>query len=90
MNNSMKRIVMLFLIMSSCLIGCSRTVDKPCDWCGNEPSVVYKNSDGDESYVCKKCSSTCMICGDEDPKYQTENLLGMVMFICEDCYNEDK
>ena len=79
---------MLLAIMSLCLIGCSSVVDEPCDWCGSKPSVAYKNSDDAESYVCKECSSICMICGDKKAKHQSENLLGMVMFVCDDCYKD--
>lgn len=86
MNTRMKRVVMVFAIMSMYLVGCSPTVNKACDWCGGKPSVAYKTSDDTESYVCKECSSTCMICGDKKPKHQCENLLGMVMFVCDDCY----
>lgn len=89
MNIRMKMVVMIVVIMSVCLSGCSATVDKPCDWCSKSPSVEYENSDGDKSYVCKECSSVCMICGEKKAERKAENLLGMVMFVCEDCYEEE-
>ena len=63
------------------------TVDEPCDWCGNKPSVAYKTSDGSYSYVCRDCSSECAWCGDKATKHY-ENLAGMMVFVCDDCYEE--
>lgn len=89
MNTRMKRVVMVFAIMSMYLVGCSPTVNKPCDWCGSKPSVAYKNSDDTASYVCKECSSVCMICGEKKAEKKCENLLGMVMFVCDECYEKN-
>lgn len=61
------------------------TVDEPCDWCGNRPSVAYKMSDNSYSYVCKDCSKKCAWCGDKATKHY-ENLAGMMVFVCDDCY----
>ena len=63
------------------------TVDEPCDWCGNRPSVAYKMSDDSYSYVCKECSKECAWCGDKATKHY-ENLVGMMVFVCSDCYEE--
>lgn len=63
------------------------TVNEPCDWCGNRPSVAYKMSDGSYSYVCKDCSRECAWCGERATKHY-ENLLGMMVFVCDDCYND--
>lgn len=63
------------------------TVDKPCDWCGNRPSVAYKMSDGSYSYVCKDCSKECAWCGARATKHY-ENIAGMMVFVCDDCYEE--
>lgn len=63
------------------------TVDEPCDWCGNSPSVAYKLSDGSYSYVCKECSKYCALCGDKATKHY-ENMLGVMVFVCDDCYDE--
>lgn len=63
------------------------TVDEPCDWCGNKPSVAYKTSDDSYSYVCRDCSSECAWCGDKATKHY-ENLAGMMVFACDDCYEE--
>lgn len=63
------------------------TVDEPCDWCRNKPSVAYKMSDGSYSYVCKDCSKECAWCGDKATRHY-ENLAGMMVFVCDDCYEE--
>lgn len=63
------------------------TVDEPCDWCGDSPSVAYKVSDGSYSYVCKECSKECAWCGDKATKHY-ENLMGRMVFVCNDCYQE--
>lgn len=63
------------------------TVDEPCDWCGNRPSVAYEMSDGSYSYVCKECGKECAWCGDKATKHY-ENLAGMMVFVCDDCYEE--
>lgn len=87
----MKRAILFFCtlaILFFCFAGCSTTVDKSCDWCGRRPSVAYKNSAGDDAYVCKDCSSECMYCGDEKATKRAENLFGMILFLCSDCYND--
>lgn len=63
------------------------TVDKPCDWCGNRPSVAYKMNDDSYSYVCKDCSKECAWCGKRATKHY-ENLADMMVFVCDDCYKE--
>lgn len=63
------------------------TVDEPCDWCGNRPSMAFKTSDGSMAYVCKDCSKECAWCGKRATKHY-ENLLGMIVFVCDDCYKE--
>lgn len=61
-------------------------VNEPCDWCGESPSVAYELSDGSEAYVCRECSEYCMLCGDEKATQHYENLIGTMMFVCDDCY----
>ena len=61
-------------------------VDEPCDWCGNSPSVAYKMSDNSYSYVCRDCSKVCALCGEKATKHY-ENLLGMMVFVCDDFYD---
>lgn len=84
----MKRLISVLCvsIVFLCLAGCTHTVDEPCDWCGNSPSVVYKTSDGSDAYVCKECSKVCMYCGKKATKHY-ENLAGMITFVCDDCYD---
>ena len=87
----MKRIsfvLSLFLILP-CLAGCGRMSDEPCDWCGKSPSVAYATaSEYGDAHVCKECSSTCMLCGNKKATKHYENLLGGVVFVCNDCYDE--
>lgn len=85
----------IYAIAGSCMLiaaiaaGCDgKTVDKPCDWCGKSPSVAYQVKDGSNSYVCKKCSEICALCGKKATK-QGENLLGMAIFLCSDCYEKE-
>ena len=44
-------------------------------------------SDGSYSYVCKDCSKECAWCGERATKHY-ENLLGMMVFVRDDCYEE--
>lgn len=76
------------MMMAAIAAGCGGTaVDKPCDWCGKSPSIAYQVSDGSDSYVCKECSKKCALCGKKATK-QSENMLGMAIFLCDDCYQE--
>lgn len=63
------------------------TVNEPCDWCDNRPSIAYENSDGEMAYVCKECSKYCMFCDEKATKHY-ENLAGMMVFVCDDCYED--
>ena len=56
--------VMVFIITRF-----TSTVNEPCDWCGNSPSVAYKLNDGSYSYVCKDCSEYCAFCGEKATKH---------------------
>lgn len=87
----MKRLISFICIsaiLMFCTTGCTHTVDEPCDWCGSRPSVSYETSDGSKAYVCKECSKMCMICGDNKATKHYENLLGMILFVCDDCYDD--
>lgn len=87
----MKRIIRIIctITLSLGLIGCSKTVDEPCDYCGNTPSVAYKTTSGyGDAHVCKKCSSTCMLCDEKKATKHYENLFGGIVFVCDDCYKE--
>lgn len=78
--------VMMVVAMS--MISCfTATVDEPCDWCGDRPSVAYKLNDSSSSYVCKECSKKCAWCDEKATKHY-ENLAGMMVFVCDDCYSE--
>lgn len=60
----MKRIVRSIIaavLTTSMLTLCSCAVNEPCMYCHHSPSKAYKKSDGDKVYVCKTCSSRCML-----------------------------
>lgn len=87
----MKRICFFALTVVMVLSLCScGTVDKPCDWCEKSPSKEYTTSSGKKSYVCKECSSTCMICDKKKATTHCTNMLDMELFVCADCYKEMK
>ena len=84
----MKRRAKVLAVIAAVLwvsAGCSQTVDEPCAWCGNSPSVEYESSSGEKVYVCEECSSTCMFCGDPATRHYSA-VLGE-MFVCDDCYD---
>lgn len=76
--------VIAAVLLAAFLLFGARTVNVPCDWCGQAPSVVYKTSSGREAYVCKDCSKVCMLCGGK-ATHHYENLLGTMTFLCDDC-----
>ena len=83
-----KKVVAGVVVVAIAVFAISRftsTVDEPCDWCGNRPSVAYKMSDNSYSYVCRDCSKECAWCGERATKHY-ENLVGMMVFVCDDCY----
>ena len=82
----------LCVILLACVIvfGVSRVMrfsNTPCDWCGTTPTLSYKLQNGDYAHICKNCRSYCMICGEPATKHY-ENLLGTMVFFCNDCYQE--
>lgn len=79
------RLVLLAAIVVLLLLNFKYAAHKPCAWCGKEPSVAYRVSDG-YSYVCRNCSSKCFICGKKATKHY-ENLLGEMVFVCQKCYD---
>lgn len=81
--------VALVVVIAVFLIFGNKTVNEPCDWCGNSPSVVYQTSSGREAYICKDCSKTCMLCG-KKASHQYEKLLGTITFVCDNCYKQLK
>lgn len=85
----MKRVFVLLLIVvlaATMFTACARTVNEPCAYCHNGPSREYKRSNGSSFYVCKDCSSVCMLCNRKKAKKHYESLLGIV-FVCDDCYD---
>ena len=84
-----KKILPVLFLLTIILVaaaGCGAYSDEPCELCGSTPSKAYELNDR-TAYVCDECSSECSLCGDEATEYY-ENLFGMVMFACDDCYQE--
>lgn len=75
-------ILVLFVIIKM-----PHMVDKPCNWCDHRPSMEYKISDGSKAYIYKNCSKNCALCYKKAKKYY-ENMLGIVVFVCDDCYKQ--
>lgn len=89
MNKKIPSMLLAIILALCALTGCSGTVDEPCMYCGNSPSKEYKKQDGTPVYVCEKCSSECMICGEKKATKHYESLMGIV-FACDDCYKMAK
>lgn len=64
-----------------------RISNEPCDWCGATPTLSYKLQEGGYAHICKSCRSSCMLCGEPADRHY-ENLLGTMVFVCDDCYQE--
>lgn len=87
----MKKLIVTIcaIVLAFILVGCSNTVNVPCDYCDRTPSIAYKTKSGyGDAHVCTKCSSTCMICDEKKATKHYENAFGMIVFVCNDCYKE--
>ena len=80
--------VVAVCIIILCYILIPHTVNEPCDHCNRRPSVAFDTSDGSKAYVCLECMKTCMHCGRRRPTHHYENMLGTIIFVCDDCYKE--
>ena len=84
----MKKFLTILTIISFMIVtmtACGGTVDEPCEYCSQSPSVEYTRSDGTSIYVCNDCSSECMLCGREATQ-EYDSMLGF-LFLCDDCYD---
>ncbi len=65
--------------------------EENCDWCSGTPTCTFYNPDAYENeqyaYICEDCASKCYFCN-ATPKYYYQNIIGSVVFVCEDCYDE--
>lgn len=90
--SNIKKILLILLIVCIGVVGIilvttsSKTVDEPCDWCGDSPSKEYKTSSG-VAYVCEECSKECYFCNNEATNHY-ENMMGMIVFACDECSEE--
>lgn len=88
MRKILKRFTTAILAAAMVLVlfaGCS---NEPCNYCGETPTKGYKNKSADRTeYYCSECSSECGWCGEKATKHY-ESALGVIVFVCKDCYKE--
>lgn len=78
--------LVMLILTSVFLTACGSS--EPCDRCGTSPTKSYKNDyTGENEYYCSDCSSNCEFCGQTAIKHYTSGL-GLVIFACDDCYQE--
>ena len=75
-------------IIILCYVLIPHTVNEPCDHCNRRPSVAFETSDGSKAYVCLECMKTCMLCDRKRATHHYENMLGTIIFVCDDCYKD--
>ena len=80
----------LLLIMLSLMVmflsACGSS--EPCTSCGDTPTKAYQNNYTEEKeYYCESCSSDCAFCSDDASNHYTSGL-GIIIFACDDCYEE--
>lgn len=86
--NQSKRLVSLLLaiVMLVVLTACGSS--EPCESCADTPTKGYTNTYYNEKeYYCADCASECAFCSDEASEHYTSGL-GIIIFICDDCYAE--
>lgn len=77
---------MLMLLMLVFLSACGSS--EPCTSCGGTPTKAYQNNYTEEKeYYCESCSSDCAFCSDDASNHYTSGL-GIIIFACDDCYEE--
>jgi len=86
----LKRIVSVLLmgVLLAALTACGASV--PCESCGDTPTKAYMNTYYEEKeYYCADCSSDCEFCSGKAKNHYTSGL-GIIIFVCDDCYEEIK
>jgi len=86
--NSLKRAfsILIVVAMLAMLSACGSS--EPCETCGDSPTKAYTNDySGEKEYYCSDCSSECAFCSDKASEHYTSGL-GMIIFACDDCYEE--
>lgn len=83
-----KLLLVIVGLMMTCMVFTSCGSKEPCESCGQTPTNDYKNEvTGEKEYYCEDCSSDCAFCSKEADKYYTSGV-GLLMFVCDECYDE--
>lgn len=84
----LKRIVATLIVIVSILTLSACSSSNPCESCGRAPTKAYKNDyTGEKEYYCSNCSSDCAFCSERATTHYTSGL-GIIVFVCKDCYQE--
>ncbi len=76
----------LALLTLTLLSGCGSS--EPCSGCNSTPTKAYENAYTEEKeYYCESCSSDCAFCSEKATNHYTSGL-GLIIFACDDCYEE--
>lgn len=84
-------VLVLMFVLALGVVGCasggiiSATYDEPCAWCSASPTNKYTTSNNEDCYVCEECSSSCAFCGREGEMEHYTNLMGIEVFVCDEC-----
>jgi len=88
MKKSIKKIIVVMLVMISVLSFAACKSSTPCRACRDTSTKGYKNEyTGEKEYYCDDCASDCEFCADEATEYYTSGL-GSIVFVCDDCYEK--
>ena len=76
----------LFSIVIVIVLTSNAFFDRPCSYCSNTPTKIYRTSNKTYFFACSECSSKCAFCGAKATKHYT-NLLGKEVFACRECFD---
>lgn len=88
MKKFLKRIIVMILAATTLITVSACGSSVPCELCDATPTKGYKVKGSNEKhYVCSECSSECFWCSDRASKHYMSGL-GVIIFVCNDCYKE--
>lgn len=86
--NCLKRIISILIVLAMLCALSACGSSEPCESCRATPTKGYKNEyTGEKDYYCSNCSSDCAFCSDKATTHYT-SAIGMIIFVCNDCYKE--